>query len=276
MLHLLVVSLIWAFSFGLTKGRLAGLDSGFVSAARLGLALVVFLPALRLRGLGWRVLLELAGIGAVQFGLMYLALNASYRHLAAHEIVLLTLTTPLFVTLFADAFERRFHPRGLLAALLAVVAAGVVVFRAASVRSLEGVVLVQLANAAFAFGQVVYRRRRPRFGPGPDRAFFGVLYLGAFVLTLPFALAGGGAPALTGSQLATLLYLGVLASGLGFFGWNLGAARVRPETLAVFNNAKVPLGVLASLTFFGEQASLARLAIGGALFALAARVARFR
>src|SRR5258707_830892 len=100
---LIVVSLIWAFSFGLIKGRLAGLDSAFISAARLGLALFVFLPLLRLRGLAVRTALTLVGIGAVQFGVMYLAYNASFRFLRAYEVALLTISTPILVTLLADA-----------------------------------------------------------------------------------------------------------------------------------------------------------------------------
>ena len=77
---LLLVSIIWAFSFGLIK-RLTGFDGAFISAARLGLALLVFLPFLRLRGLATRTAFALAGIGAVQFGLMYLAYNESFRYL---------------------------------------------------------------------------------------------------------------------------------------------------------------------------------------------------
>jgi drug/metabolite transporter (DMT)-like permease len=41
---------------------------------------------------------------------------------------------------------------------------------------------------------------------------------------------------------------------LGFFLWNQGAARVNAGTLAVLNNAKVPLGIAVSLLCFGESA----------------------
>ena len=54
MLLLVLVSLLWAFSPGLIKGRLTGLDSAFISAVRLALALLVFLPFLRPAGLGAR------------------------------------------------------------------------------------------------------------------------------------------------------------------------------------------------------------------------------
>ena len=99
--------------------------------------------------------------------------------------------------------------------------------------------------------------------------------IGAFLVTLPFMLfrTGFELPALNPTQIATLFYLGILASGLCFFWWNLGATRVNAGTLAVFNNAKVPLGVACSLLFFGETADLPRLAVGGALLIAAVAVA---
>lgn len=268
---LIVVSLAWAFSFGLTKGQLAGVDSAFISAARLALALIVFLPFLRLRGLTPRTAFAFLGIGAVQFGLMYLALNESYRYLQAYEVVLFTMTTPVMVTLLADALDRTFRPRALLAAVLAIVGAGLVAFKSTELKpTLAGLLLIQGSNAAFATGQVLYRRVRRRHPEFKDRAIFGLLYSGALLV------AGGAlltkldsiTLVLTGKQVATLAYLGVLASGVCFFLWNVGATRVSAGTLAVMNNAKVPLGVACALIFFGEQAHLpsliASLAIMGA------------
>ncbi|MDX9865812.1 MAG: hypothetical protein RBT34_13495, partial [Anaerolineaceae bacterium] len=46
MIYLLVVSLVWAFSFGLIKGNLVGLDAVFVAGMRLLISLLVFLPML--------------------------------------------------------------------------------------------------------------------------------------------------------------------------------------------------------------------------------------
>ncbi len=271
-LFLLLVSFIWAFSFGLIKGRLAGLDSSFISAARLALALAVFLPVLKVRGLTIRTTLALAGIGMVQFGLMYLAYNESFRYLKAHEVALFTLTTPLFVTLFADAFDRTLHVRALFAAALAVLGAAFLTLKSASISgTFAGVILVQLSNAAFAAGQVLYRRLRLRHPAVRDREVFALLYAGAFAIALPIALAkvDFASLALTPSQLATLVYLGVLASGVGFFLWNLGAIRVSAGTLGVMNNAKIPLAVACSLLFFGEEADLPRLLLGGGVMAFA-------
>lgn len=277
MVLLLIVSFIWAFSFGLTKGRLAGLDSAFISAARLGLALLVFLPFLRLRGLAPRVALSLVAIGAVQFGLMYLALNESYRHLQAYEVVLFTITTPVFVTLFADALDHRLRGRALLAALLAVAGTLVVTQRPGGIApTLTGVLLVQLSNAAFAAGQVWYQRVRAAHPKLRDQEVFALLYAGAFVLAA-VVMAGRvdlARLAVTSAQGWTLLYLGVLASGVGFFLWNVGATRVSSGVLAVMNNAKAPLGVACSLLFFGETAAPLPLVASFAILGFAVWLAR--
>ncbi len=270
--YLLLVSLIWAISPGLIKGQLIGFDSGFISAIRLGLALLVFLPLLRPKKLPAGATLALIGIGALQFGLMYLAYNESFHHLQSYEVALFTLTTPIFVTLFADALERTLHLRALLAALIAVAAAALVTFKSIAIEStLVGIVWVQLSNAAFAVGQVLYRRVRARHPSVRDPEIFGWLYLGGFALTLPvmliqtdFATFG-----ISPTRLLVLVYLGVVSSGLGFFLWNLGATQVSAGLLAVMNNAKIPLMVACSLLIFREKADPVRLILSGALLALA-------
>ena len=277
--HLVIVSLLWAFSFGLIKGRLAGLDSSFISATRLGIALLVLLPFFRWHGLTARTSAALVVLGAVQFGLMYLAYNESFGHLQAYEVALFTLTTPIFVTLFADALDRMFRPRALAAAALAVLGTAIVVFSGAPLApTLTGLALVQLSNAAFAFGQVGYRRLRQRQPELRDVEIFALPYLGGFALTALVLLAHIDFSALhvTTEQWLTLTYLGALASGAGFLLWNIGVTRVTAGTAAVMNNAKIPLGIACSLLFFGESANLPRLLASFALLAAAVWLAEKR
>jgi drug/metabolite transporter (DMT)-like permease len=237
---------------------------------RLGLALLVFLPLLRWRGLRPGSALSLLGIGAVQFGLMYLAYIESFRYLRAYEAALFTITTPLFVTLLADALDRTLRWGALLAAALAVAGTAVVAFKSADLKvTLTGLALVQGSNAAFATGQVLYRRLMLRDTTLRDRNVFALLYAGAFAVAVAGTLTHEISVTLALPQLWTLLYLGVLASGVGFFLWNVGATRVQASTLAVMNNAKVPLGVAVSLLFFGEQAHLPSLLASFALMGAA-------
>ena len=278
MLNLLIVSLLWAFSFGLTKGLTSGLDGTFVATARLFLALLVFLPFLRFKGLTPRTAATLAGIGAVQFGLMYLAYNESFRYLPAYQVALFTITTPILVTLFADALDRKFRSRALLAALLAVLGTGLVVFQSGALdATLRGFLFVQLSNVAFAVGQIAYKRFRVTHSSLRDRDIFALPYAGAFVVALTVMLLKPSfSVTLEGTHLLTLAYLGAIASGLGFFLWNKGATQVSAGTLAVMNNAKVPLAIACSLLFFGESADLPRLLVSLAIFAAAVWLAEKR
>jgi drug/metabolite transporter (DMT)-like permease len=66
--------------------------------------------------------------------------------------------------------------------------------------------------------------------------------------------------ALTAAQVATILYLGLVPSGLGFFLWNVGVRRSREGTAAVFNNAKVPLAIAVSWMIFEPFPTLQDLA----------------
>jgi carboxylate/amino acid/amine transporter len=267
MLPLLLVSLLWAFSFGLIKGQLAGVDPLFISFIRLLLALLVFIPFLR-RGTGRPLALRLLLAGAVQYGVMYIAYNSAFQFLKSYEVALFTIFTPLYVTLINDAFQRRFQMAPLAAALLAVIGTGVVSYtHATEGQLLQGFLLVQLSNLGFAFGQVYYRQTLRTNPQSADLPVFGWLYLGGAALT---ALTAGlftnwQALTVTPSQWLTLLYLGVIASGVGFFLWNYGARRMNAGTLAVFNNLKVPLAVAVSLIFFGESADPLRLALGGGI-----------
>ncbi len=79
----------------------------------------------------------------------------------------------------------------------------------------------------------------------------------------------GSLTALDPRQIGTLLYLGLLASGLCFFWWNKGAVLSNAGTLAAFNNLKIPLAVAVSLLVFGESANLIRLISGGAIILIA-------
>jgi len=283
---LLVATLLWAVSFGLIKHHLGGLDANLIAWSRMALALPVLLPFLRWRELSrwpgppWRTALRLVGIGAVQYGLMYTGYIASFGYAAAHEVALFTVTTPIFVSLIHDAHARRFDAGNLGLALLAVVGAAVLQLRSeAPSGAWVALALVSASNLCFAFGQIEYRNLRRAAPAARDRAVFAWPYLGGLLvttLTTSLSSGWGDLAAIGAAQAWALLYLGVVASGLGFFLWNRGAVTARPAALAVANNLKIPLAVVAALTIFGEQADLGRLAIGGGIMVVAAGLAARR
>ena len=264
MRHLVLVSLVWGASFGLLKHALAGVDPDLVNAVRMGLALLVFLPALLRGGRGGR--LEFAALGAVQFGLMYSLYNRSFALLQGHQVALATLLTPLYVALFDDLLQRRFRWRFVAAAILSVGGAAICVGAGRVEGALDGLLLLQGANLCFAVGQVWYRRafrRHPEFGDAQAMAW---AYVGGFAVVFAAALPKLALAAdLKTTHWLTLAWLGVVASGLCFYWWNLGARRVNAGVLAVMNDLKIPLGVLFSLVVFRESASWPRLLFGAAV-----------
>jgi len=256
MIYLILVSFVWAFSFPLIKGHLTGLDPNFVSFARMLLSLLVFLPFVRLAGIEKALGLKLAFLGAVQFGLMYIAYITSFQFLPAHTIVLLTTTTPLFVTLFGDLSSRKFNALFFVAASLAFVGGAVIKYPDQPLRaSLMGILLVQISNIAFAFGQLYYKQLSAKHPSWSDRSMFTTQFSRIQVTT---------------PQVLVLVYLGIIASGVCFFLWNKGARFVNEGMLAIMNNLKIPLGIVASLLLLGESTDYLRLIIGFGLMAGAA------
>jgi drug/metabolite transporter (DMT)-like permease len=268
--YLILVSLIWGLSFVIIKGSLTSLDSSFVSFARLLLSLLALAPFLRPSRTGFSDKLQLLLIGSVQFGLMYLAYIAAFRDLPAHIVALLTTTTPIFISIFAGLYEKRIPARSLLIALLAVAGGAVLQFPdqplAANVRS---ILLIQISNAAFAFGQIAYKRWMRLKTGIQDREIFGFLYLGAAAITGIFSLftTDYHRISIQPHQWSALLYLGIIASGMSFFLWNSGARKVNEALLAIMNNMKIPVAVIASLLFLGEKAAWSRLLAGSILLA---------
>jgi len=244
---LFLVSLIWAFSFGLIKGNLAGVDSTFVAFARLLIAALVFLPFLKVKGVEWKTRLKLAFTGFVQFGLMYIFYLAAFQSLQAYEVALFTIFTPIFVTLSDDLFSRRFNLLHMIVALVTVAGTWVIEGQALQTQAVwNGFILVQASNLCYAFGQIYYRRIMGQHPELQDHQVFGLLYIGGVVVTLlaTWFLTPLSSISLSVKQILTLIYLGAIASGLSFFLWNIGGRRVNAGTLAIFNDLKIPLAVV--------------------------------
>lgn len=267
--YLVLVTVLWAFSFSLIGVYLAGqVDSYFAVLMRISLATLVFLPLLRPGHLDLRQKLALMGLGAVQLGILYIFFYQSFLLLSVPEVLLFTIFTPLYITLLDDLMFARFTPFHLLTAALAVCGAAVIRYQGLNEGFWLGFLVVQCANLCFALGQVGYRRFAASLPDDlPHHSVFGWFYLGALAIAVPAFVLLGNSSALptTGLQWAILLWLGLVASGLGYFLWNLGAVRVDAGALAIMNNALIPAGLVVNLVIWNRDADLLRLAMGGAI-----------
>ncbi len=264
-----LVTVIWAFSFSLIGVYLAGqLDSYFAVLVRVALASLIFLPLTDF-GLRARWKWALMGIGAIQIGVMYLFFYQSFRYLSVPEVLLFTVFTPIYVSVLYDGLHRRFRLQYLLTAALAVAGAWVIKSAHVNPGFLTGFLLVQGANIAFALGQVLYKRllETPALSDTRQSKIFGYFHFGALGVSLvAFGLFGETSRIVpTPTQWAVLLWLGIAASGAGYFLWNRGATQVDAGVLAIMNNAVVPLGLIVNRLFWGKSIDTTALILGGGM-----------
>lgn len=273
MFYLVAVTVLWAFSFSLIGEYLAGsVDSYFSVLTRVLLASLVFLPFLKFSLLSAKQKLALAFLGALQLGMMYIFFYHSFLYLSVPEVLLFTIFTPLYVAMLNDALFKRFTPYHLLCALIAIFGAAIIRFEGISENFWTGFVIVQGANLCFALGQVGYRKLATTFQPGlANHTIFAWFYLGALAVALPAFFIFGNTNQLpqTTSQWGVLLWLGIVASGLGYYFWNQGALKVSAGTLAIMNNALIPAGLVVNLLLWQKDTDFSRLALGGFIIAIA-------
>jgi drug/metabolite transporter (DMT)-like permease len=261
MIYLLITTLIWAFSFGLIGNTLKGIDPLQIASIRLLLALIAFIPFIKFCNTNKQEKGQLILLGALQYGVMYTCYLSAFNFLPSHLVALFSVLTLLSVF-------------------------GAAIIKMGDIDSSEiwlGFGLMQIANMAFAFGQVYYRdwkQARPHIN---DSSIFGFLYLGATVFTIMATLLISQQSPIplnaTPIQWLVLVYMGVIASGLCFFFWNKGGTLTSVGVLAAFNNAVVPLAMFASLFIFGEAKGgtpeeLVRLALGSLLIVSAVLIAK--
>jgi carboxylate/amino acid/amine transporter len=271
MRYLFGVTIIWAFSFSLIGVYLSGyVDAWFSVLMRIGIATLLFLPFLRLTKLKKETIFKLTAIGAVQLGLMYCFYFQSFNYLTVPEVLLFSVFTPIYITLLNDILSKQFHKGYLLTALIAVLGAAYIQYSSISENVVLGFLITQGANLCFAVGQVAYKyvlKTTPELENTPKHTIFGLFFIGAFIVSLIAFFVFGSTEKMptTPVQWGVLLYLGAVASGLGYFFWNQGVIRVNTGALAIMNNALIPLGLVVNILIWNKEADIKKILIGGSL-----------
>lgn len=263
-----LVTLIWAFSFSLIGEFLSGrVDPYLAVSSRMLLALVLFLPWLLKSTSSKTQAIALAAIGAIQLGLMYLLLYHSFLYLSVAEVLLFTILTPVYISVL-DYFWRykKLHLRWLGPALLAILGALVIRYQNLSTDFWWGLLLIQSANLCFAFGQVAYRQL-DLGSVATQRYNFGWFFVGATLISLlaTALFADWNKIPTTTLDYGILIWLGLVASGLGYWLWNAGARQVNANQLAVMNNVLIPAGLVVNFVFWQQNVNWWTLSAGSVL-----------
>ncbi|MFL1707353.1 EamA family transporter [Campylobacter sp. MOP7] len=265
---LVFVTLLWAFSFSLIGEFLAGrVDSYFAAFSRVVLALLVFLPFMKFEAKNAAIYAKITLIGAIQIGAMYIFYYNSFLYLSVPEVALFTIFTPFYVSVVYDLFAKRLRPLYLLSVAVAVLGAFIIKYGGVNSNFWLGFLMVQGANLCFGVGQSAYKFLLEDKGFNEQKGLFGWFFVGACLVTgFAFGMFGNFEKiSLDMTQSLVLLWLGIGASGLGYFMWNKGACEVDSGTLAIMNNALIPAAIIVNLVFWHKDADIVRLIIGGAV-----------
>ena len=256
MSYLIIVSILWSFSFGIIKYGLSGVDSSYISFIRSLIAFVFFssISIYNIKKFSFDI--KLVMIGAIQFGLMYVFYIQSYAYLPAYLIATFTITTPIFVGLASSYISKEtISKNGIYAIILVLIGSFLMRFNVVNPFNYWiGFILIQFANFFFATGQILFKQWNIKNGTKDIVHNFSQLFLGATLITSIFYfLSINNSLELTSVNLFTLIFLGLISTGLGFLFWNIGLLKVSNEKLAVLNNLIIPIAILNSYFIFGEQ-----------------------
>ncbi len=273
--HLILIAVVavWAGSFSVIKALLDdGVEALDIAILRYAIAVPGFafilwrargLPGLT-RGDATRILV--AGLLVVVGYHAFLNLGTAHTTSGVAALVVALAPAMTFVLAFALGGESM---RPLRAAGLAVAFLGVALVVALgtgqelALESAKGPLIVLGAPLAFALYNILLR---PLLGRYDLLALTAATSLVGSVGLLPFV-GSSTADAVTGataSEAALLLYLGVLATLLGYIGWNVGLRSLGPVRAVSYTYANSPLALLIAAVALDEPVTT-WLVVGAAL-----------
>jgi len=274
-LRLSLVAVFWGGTF--VAGRLVSLEVGPYSAAfiRFLLATLFLLPFMikeegRLPGFNLRqgiALMLLGLIGVFAYNVLFFS---GLKTVEAGRAALIIATNPVLIAFFSFLlFGERFHPAMVVGIFCSVVGAAVVISRGDPLMLLHGELgLGELYLLGCVFSWVVYTLlgKRVMTGLKPLTAVTYSCLVGVIAL-LPFAIQDHLFSTLgniTPVSAASLLYLAVFGTALGFVWFYRGVYEIGPTRAGQFINLVPVSAVLLGILILGEKPSSSLLG-GGAL-----------
>lgn len=279
MITLWLVTLLWAFSFSLIGVYLsADVDPYVAVFIRMVLATLLLLPFFRLRNIHLEYASKLILIGAVQIGIMYMLLYHAFLYISVAEVLLFTIFTPLYITLIDERFiNRQTLPASWwLAAALSVLGAAVIRYHQPASDFWWGFLLIQGANLCFATGQVAYKRLAMDSAT-MQISHYALFFFGAFIASALATLlwADWSRTPQTWTHWVVLLWLGLVASGIGYLAWSIASKKVNIAQLATMNNMLIPFGILVNVIIWGSDIHWFSFTIGAFVIVISVILASY-
>ena len=265
MIFLIISTIIWAFSFSIIGNYLSSdIDPWSLSLIRVIISFLIFLPFIDLN-INKKRMVYIIVVGAIQIGFMYSFYLNAFSFISVEKILLFTIFTPIYVTIISDIFQKKIKKFFLFLSILSVIGSLIIRITDVQLLDLKGFILIQGANFSFALGQVLYKRYiKNNSKLDYNLNEFGYFYFGAIIIASLGSLImidSLSYPKST-TQWLLVLWLGAIASGLGYYFWNRGSVLVNNGTLAVMNNLVIPLGLFIEIAFFSKLINVTNYIIG--------------
>jgi drug/metabolite transporter (DMT)-like permease len=270
LLMLLALAAIWGSSFLFIELALRDLAPSTLILLRMGSGAVALGIYIVVRGRSVAVLrpyvLPLALLGLVNTALPFFLIAWGQQYIDSGLASIFNASAPLFTAVFALGYDRSQRASGARLAGIVLGFGGVVALvgfeLSGGERAVAGGLAVVAASACYAIGGLYAGRRFD--GLPPSLVAFGAL-IWSTLFVLPFGVAQGSSIGL--EALLSVLYLGVLATGVGYllyFGLIAGAGAAK----AVLVTYLVPsLALVYGAAFLDEE--ITAVAVLGLMLVLA-------
>jgi drug/metabolite transporter (DMT)-like permease len=267
---LLALAAIWGSSFLFIELALRDLAPSTLILLRMGSGAVALGIYIVVRGRSVAVLrpyvLPLALLGLVNTALPFFLIAWGQQYIDSGLASIFNASAPLFTAVFALGYDRSQRASGARHAGIVLGFGGVVALvgfeLSGGERAVAGGLAVVAASACYAIGGLYAGRRFD--GLPPSLVAFGAL-IWSTLFVLPFGVAQGSSIGL--EALLSVLYLGVLATGVGYrlyFGLIAGAGAAK----AVLVTYLVPsLALVYGAAFLDEE--ITAVAVLGLMLVLA-------
>jgi len=261
-LTLVCVIAVWAGSFSVIKTLLDhGFAPGDIAVLRYAIAAPGFAFILwRARGLPGLTrsdALRVAAAGICVVLGYHIALNVGESHTTSGVAALVVALAPGMTFVLAVLFGLdRFVTKRAVGLGIAFLGVGAVVAlgtgESLSFASVKGPLIVLAAPLSFALYNVILK---PLLGRHDLLALTAASSLVGTVALVPF-LRGSPVDSVTGistTDALLVLYLGVLATLLGYIGWNYGLRGLGPTRAVAYTYGNPPLALLIGTVALGEE-----------------------
>lgn len=260
-LPILLVMVFWGSMGVPSTYAVAELSPLWVLCLRSGIAVMVLFPAALRQNRGLRpapgeggLLAVLSLVGVVGCNYLY---YYAVQNTALANVAILYALGPIITTVLAGIFLKETVRQGRCLGIVLAFAGVAALITNGDISAVFSIHfnrgdLAELGSASCLAAYTILSRRLKK--TPPECAVFWLMLI-AFAATLPMALVleGGPGPHISIRGILSLLYLGVLCSGLGYLLQQCSIRQIGASASAAFLNGISPITILTAALILGEH-----------------------